>query len=532
VDIPEASSPPADRPAAAAGTAARGAGDWRGYPLLLGLLLLAVGLSSGAIIVRDRRPLDRGALTNLVAAEALAEALADGTRDGWSRWLQASRRRPPLASPLYLPALLLVSNKAQAVRLTDLALFLLLLWQVYALGRALGSRRTGLLAAWLLATFPLVQGWCRAGNADPALWLGLLVLLRMLLALDLRDRRQALALGLCAGLCPGLRLLALVFLVVPALWIVAVAARDRRCLPNLALAGVAALLPAGWWFLTRLGQLGGGPLASVGQAPQQGASLMRYLQTGHLWMLAGALLAWLALWRGGTIPRRQLTALGLWIGAPALVLLLWRVNESHPLALVPACALLVALALEHIGPRRLRLTARVTLPALALVPLLLVYSAGISRLSSGLVWPDPRPHDAPLRVLQPVPAREPVLLVNETRHPDYARGTLLASGRRDLPRLVDRWRSGRPHALQPDTRVRYLLRVAPRCRRPGEAGCERFRKNAWWQAARVRLPLSSLALAHDPDGMEYELFRLPAPMTGRALATLRPPQSGAAAAGR
>lgn len=500
---------------------------WRGYPLLLAALLVVVAVSSTWCVVTDRRPLIHDPLSNLVSAMALKDAVASGSSADWRRWLQATWYRPPLPALLYQPALMLADDPVDAMRLTDVALLLVLLWVVYRMGARLSSPRAGLLAALLTAGFPLVQGWGRMGNADPVIWLSLALVMWVLLWLDLRSPWQATALGLCVGLCLATRLLCLALLVGPGLWVLAFHLRGRRGLINLLAAGIWALAVAGWWYAAQHQEVYYNLVMSSADPAVQERTLAIYLRTGYGWVVGGAAVAGALALARGWISRQRLALMALWIGAPWLqFVLLWHIWERYPLATVPQCALLVALAEDRLTlawPAWRRRVAGVGLAALGLLPLTLYYTVeGMDQLSSGLMWPDPRPHRALTRALAAAPAAEPVLVLHELSELSYGWGALWrARLPHPLRTLYSKSPTRGPGLLSPMTRngrVRHLLRVAPLCRGEGGTMCEYFMAHAWWDRARARLPLTSVALSHDPDGIEYELFRLPRPMTGEQLA--------------
>jgi len=497
------------------------------YLLGLVLLLLVVGATSTYVVLADNRPLIHDPLSNVMPAALLRDAVLSGSSAAWRLWLDSTWYRPPLPSVLSLPAVLMMEDTVAAVRLTEVGVFLLLLLLLYDLGARLASRRAGLLAALLCAALPLMQGWCRAGNADPVIWIALLLLFRVLLVVDLRSPWKAAALGLSVGLCLATRLLALAFLVGPALWLLAVRVRTWRAAVGLWASGVWAVAVIGWWYVAQFDAVYDNYFMSTADAYLQERTLARYLETGSGWVVAGALLAWVLAWRRRILDRDRLILFGAWVMIPWLqFLFVWHIWERYPLAVVPQCALLVAVVLDHITRDSRPLIRRLAWGAVAVagvLPLSLYYTLGLYSLSSGLMWPDTRAYDGLTRALSAAPAGQQAVVVHEFMERNYAWGILYQTTPRPPYTLVTRHDPNPPLAPgnlfimgKADT-ARYLLRIAPACRRMGGLLCEYRLPDGWWRAARARLSTRSLALTRDPDGVEYELFDLGRRMTGEEL---------------
>ena len=496
----------------------------RTSPLALALLLLLVGGSSSYIILADNRPLIHDPLSNVMPAALLRDAVLSGSSADWRLWLESTWYRPPLPSLVCLPAVLLMADQVAAVRLTEVGLFLLLLLLLYDLGARLASRRAGLLAALLCATFPLMQGWSRVGNADPLIWLTLLLFFRVLLVLELRSPWKTTALGLSVGLCLATRLLSLAFLIGPMLWLLLYKVRGWREAVGLVASGVWAVAVIGWWYVAQFDAVYDNYFMSTADAHLQERTLMRYLETGSGWVLAGAGAAWVVGWKTRALGGRTMALFGLWVLIPWLqFLFVWHIWERYPLAVVPQCALLTAVALDHAtrgwrpGIRRLAWAAAAGTGAL---PLFLYYTLGLYSLSSGLMWPDTRTYDGLTRALSVTPVAEELLAVHEFMERNYAWGILYQTTPRPPYTLVTRHDPDPPlgpgnlFIMSRTDTARYLVRIAPACRRLGGLLCEYRLPDYWWRRARRRLQLRSLVLTRDPDGVEYELFDLGRRMTG------------------
>jgi hypothetical protein len=383
------------------------------------------------------------------------------------------------------------------------------------------------LAALFCAGLPLMQGWCRAGNADPLIWVTLLLLFRVLLVLDLRSPWRAAALGLAVGLCLATRLLSLAFLVGPLLWVLLFHVRSLRAAIGLAAAGVWAVAVCGWWYLAQFDAVWDNYFMSTADAHLQERTLTRYLETGAGWVLPGTLAAGVAAWRTRALQPRVLTLLGLWVAVPWLqFIFVWHIWERYPLALVPQCALLSAVALDRLAVAWRPTTRRLVLAAAAaasLLPVVLYYTLGLYNLSSGLMYPDRRAFDGLARAMAPVKDPQKVVVVHQFMERNHAWGVLFQTTPRPPYTLVTRHDPNPPLApgnlfiMATRDRARYLLRIAPYCRQPGGLLCEYNLPDYWWRTARRHLPLRPLTLTRDPDGLEYELFDMGRARTGEEI---------------
>jgi len=178
-------------------------------------------------------------------------ALWDLVRNSYVGWPPASY------ALLYGPLAWLLGEESQTVRLCGLALVPIFLWGTYRLGRELGDKRTGALAA-LLTIFSFgISGQLRQVSIDlPAAAAVLLAMVALMRARDFTRLRANLILGAAVGLCLLTRVQSALFIFGP-LMIKALAAlwrapdhsaRIRRIgAMGLALA-LAALVSSPWWF--------------------------------------------------------------------------------------------------------------------------------------------------------------------------------------------------------------------------------------------------------------------------------------------
>ncbi len=482
------------------------------------LLLLLVACWGAHVAISHQAPLEGDALTGLAASVALRDAISEPTAAAFSRWIWLTNYSPPLPSLLYQPLMHLMSDQTLAIRLTELGLFLVCIWLVFRLGVRLSGPSVGFLAALIFALNPTVQGFSRSANADAVIWLTLLLFFRVLVSLDLRSLRHAAALGLTAGLCMSTRLLCLVFLVGPLLWLLAFKVRSLRCALHLLLAAALSLGLAGWWYWLRLDAVVDNWRMSSQTQPDTGplSALLFYLDHGWGIVLALTLPAVaLALWRRvGEARLRWLAA--AWLLPPAaLLLLLFDVGDHYPLPAVPVCALAVAVGLEHLTrawrPQRRRL-AWGAAAALWTAPLLLHYTPlNIWPMAvQVLMAPDARPHDGFQRAVARVPPGEPIINVNDTGMWFYVRGMVLNRypPQVELVGFDDTSAGGREVEA-----ARYVLRSTRRCELLTDGHCQApHTPNRWWSQEASRLPMERLVVTRDPNAVEFRLYRLARPV--------------------
>jgi 4-amino-4-deoxy-L-arabinose transferase-like glycosyltransferase len=162
--------------------------------------------------------------------------------------------KPPLITVLPTPAYLILGRDYRYAFIVNLGLMPVLFLAVYRIAKKYWNSRTGLIAAYVVATMPLIYGLARWYMVEFSLTA--LVCLTMYLLIrseGLTDRRSALALGILCGLGSLLKVSFLLYVAFPILYtVIRFLLRARgRALPgeNWATPAVKALLvfllPAG-----------------------------------------------------------------------------------------------------------------------------------------------------------------------------------------------------------------------------------------------------------------------------------------------
>ncbi len=507
------------------------------WSVALLFLLITVAAGQSALILLERQPLLFDPLTNLMPAVMLRQAIETGTAEAWRFWVAVTDFRPPLTSIIYQPLLLLLDDQVHAMRFTDLGIFLLVIWQISWLGRRLSGPAAGFVAAFLFAAYPLTLGWSIMGNADPQIWAVLLLLFRVLLWLDMRSPWQAVVLGLSVGLCTATRLLCLVFLVAPFLWVLATRLRSLRSLYGLLGAVMMGLCVSGWWYIMQFkAVLDNVTMSSESQEGFSEFDQINYLADGYWLVLVGTAAAGWVIWRRGLLTSHQRWLISGWVLLPALQLsLIWDYWARYPLSVLPQCALMTGIALDQLTrawPQARRGAALAATLILGGLPLA-AYHAGAStllpgvelpgdrganplinrRYGSGLLIADIRPYDALHRVLSPLEPGTSLIVAAELDSPHYSRGILLSQrrpaytlyGPPDPDMLF-----GKPENIQ----THYLLTVQPDCgdEPPDHYFCVLHQPDGWLQEEGPRLTRRLVGEARDPNGGLFRLYQLTEPL--------------------
>ncbi len=492
---------------------------------LLALLITGILAAAAAHALLDNPQLMGDGLDNLVSAVALEEAVgADG--GAWRRWLEVSRHRPFIPSVVYLPGAALLHDKVLAIRLTDGLFFALCLLLIYQLGAALWRPAAGLLAAFLFATFPVAWTWTIHGNADPILWLVLLLLFRATLAVNLTKPGSAIALGLAVGLCMGTRLLALVYLVGPALWLLIFHVRSKRSVLNLALAAACALAVCGWWYLaqfdavlTNLTHSVDRPDFPVGFPTITEEGLLAFLWLG----VPSAAAAVLVLVRG-LIPRRVVWLAALWVAIPALQFsFIWSGWARYPIALIPPCVLILAIAVCWLAWRLGSGGRWLLLGAAALaggLPMMVSWGEW-----SAFFYPVPLPvaarQDGMARALATVPPGEMVAVHHFAIEPAFAWGLLHVGPDQGYRRLYNQLPEHNRIMARPGG-AKHLLLVCPTDSPEAVDAPTEEKRGAWFQRRLAPLGPSLVARSENSDGVGFELYRLDRPVNAAGATGDRP----------
>lgn len=492
--------------------------SWR---ILLILLLACITASTVYFVANHHMPLYGDPVSNLIPSVYLRQALESGSLEELKLWVKISGNRPPLPSFIYLPAMFMMEDQLAAIRYTELAAFLLCLLLLFALGERHAGGAAGLLAAALFGLFPHTLGWSHMANADPFIWLGLLLLFALLLRLDLRRPGHAVALGCAVGFCAGVRLLCFPYLV-GALAVTVFTTRWRlRTLANLLLAGVCALAVSGWWFLLKSEIfLESTAMASGNNPISMGKDIWVYLGNGMDVFIVGALLAGMAAWRGRLIPARYLLLFALWIVLPLLqFVFIWDSWSRYLLPLFPPCLLLTTVVLERVmvrWPALMRAATRGLVLMIGVLPLLYFLNEPYMPLEVGHLVPSEGAFDGFSEVVADLPDGTPILGFGGCHDPMFMHGINLTR-RHPRVKIFSLPGTRSLFELKPGVEVSYLLRtddVTPGIVFDNPSMRERASR---WLDIEQRLPMVQVTSSKDEDHVLYVLYRFPRPMRASEL---------------
>jgi len=489
---------------------------------------MALALTNSLVhVLLDNRPLSADAVSNLAPAVELRLALSSLGETGletWREWVERTDFRPPLPFFLYQPALFLLDDQVLAIRLTELLFFIITLWLIFDVGRRLISPEAGLLAMVAFAFHPGVHQWSYMVNADPIIWASLVFLLWVLIRLDLQRRRDAVLLGLAVGACLATRLLCVMYLVAPCLWVAAFKVRTRRSLLNLLLAGACVMAVAGWWYVLQVQgvlanvEMSTGTQTDVAPGLPRSHFLWEYVLNGWLYVLAAAALCAVGCAMTRALGRDHLLLLAGWVLIPAAQLIfIWDVSGRYPFSALPAAMLLMGALLHHLTLRR-PAWARALLwsgaLAVALIPMACLRMGHYHWLTNhGLLALGPhqeidrRIYDGLFRATRDVPDKAKVLVASDLLEKDYHMGMLL---QRKHPRfeLIDSPDTQTPYTIRAPQRIRYILRVVYDAEEGQVEDGYHKAPGPWWRDRGSQFPSRRISSAQNPDHVRFDLHRL------------------------
>lgn len=187
------------------------------YPALLVALIVFSVINTAIWLWIDTRPPRWDEAAYLRTSLKYHEALTEEGAGGFIRALvEVDRKRPPLVSALAVPVYFLFGKSFDIALLVNLLAFVVLLLAVYRLGTRLASAEAGVLAAFLVATYPSVFSLSRIFLFD--FWDTTLVAVSLYLFVSVEgfsQKRASIILGAILGFGLLCRPFFLVFVIGP-----------------------------------------------------------------------------------------------------------------------------------------------------------------------------------------------------------------------------------------------------------------------------------------------------------------------------
>ncbi len=185
--------------------------------ILLGVLLALLAALQVHFIVRDVLPLSWDESFHSLLALRMFKTLSGEGAPGVGV-LDVSGYYPPLIYILSAPGAFIFGRSLDGLLAVQVLLLLVLVWSTYGLGRRIGDWPTGLLAAWFVATAPMIFGASRTFLLDvPLTAFVTLTLWVLFVFFDTPRPGWAILLGVLTGLSMLVKWTAFLFLLGPLL---------------------------------------------------------------------------------------------------------------------------------------------------------------------------------------------------------------------------------------------------------------------------------------------------------------------------
>ena len=166
--------------------------------------------------------------------------------------------RPPLFMLTSLPLYFLFGVTPDIAVMTNLVFLFILLLSVYGIGKKLFNKDTGLLAAFILSTYPIIFGFSRIYMQDIALTaMVTLSILLLILTENFSNRKYSLLFGLTAALGVLTRHAYPIFLIGPCLYFLLIPffeknVERKRVIINATLSLALCFLIVSFWYIPNI----------------------------------------------------------------------------------------------------------------------------------------------------------------------------------------------------------------------------------------------------------------------------------------
>ncbi len=350
--------------------------------ILLSLLLLIHIFTNLAIIRQDATPLKWDGGDYFYRSLRYYDVVTRPAPGFVSRFLEVSPYRPPLFLLTSVPLYAIFGRSPDVGVMTNALYTVVLLLSVYSIGKTLRDPGTGLLAALLVSTFPLLFGLSRSYWVDYALTAMVTLSIALLLKTECFGcRRYVYLFGVSLGLGMLTKWTYFIFVLGPFVYFLLVPQADQgkpvrdRLGPGSISVLIGAAVAAFWYVPNGLDVV----RKLLGLAfGVRGAGATRFEQLGETIGPSGLFNPAALLYYAGKLVNEQITMvyavifiaftillfkrdrsqivwLLLWIAVPVLVFtLIKNKTERNTVPMLPAIGILISLGVMSINGRRLR----------------------------------------------------------------------------------------------------------------------------------------------------------------------------------
>jgi 4-amino-4-deoxy-L-arabinose transferase-like glycosyltransferase len=226
--------------------------------LLLALLLLFHLINNIIIVSIDNTPFLWDGGDYFYRSLRYYDVFANIDSNFFSRFNEVSPYRPPLFLLTSLPFYLVFGRSPDVAVMTNFVYLIILVFSVYGIGKKIHSQQVGLLASFIVSTFPIIFGSSRSYWLDFPLTAMVAISIYFLLKTDyFGDRKYSILFGISAGLGMLTKWTYFVFLTGPFLYIfmsfvrINLEAHKKATRPlfNIFLAILLGMVVASFWYI-------------------------------------------------------------------------------------------------------------------------------------------------------------------------------------------------------------------------------------------------------------------------------------------
>jgi len=224
--------------------------QWCIVASLLGIFLLYISIVKSDLLI----PVNADEGMHLISSLRYYNVLVASSPGMFKQLLEVNSHYPPLF-PLSSAILNIFFGTSRAVSVgTNMIYFLIMLFSTYFIGKKIGSRKTGLLACFVLSMFPMVFGMSRWFILEfPLTAMVSFSICCLFYTESFANRKYSLLFGLSVGLGMLTKWTFGIFMIGP--FLCTILAKDRKSIKNLCYAIGLALFISFIWYLPHISGL-------------------------------------------------------------------------------------------------------------------------------------------------------------------------------------------------------------------------------------------------------------------------------------